>query len=77
MQDKLIATSAPESVEEFVQTIPARDGFNIPLRIHRPKKALDESPLILYYHFGGYCVGDSALATPLCRTCPAFQYRLR
>ncbi len=67
IEAKILASPTPDDVEEVTETIPARDGYQIPLRIHRPKTAVDGSPLIVYYHFGGYCVGTNALAIPLCR----------
>jgi len=67
IEAKLSADPVPEDVEEIAKTILARDCFDIPLRIHRPKAALNDSPLIVYYHFGGYCVGSPALTTPICR----------
>jgi acetyl esterase/lipase len=48
----------PGLVEEEI-TIPARDGYQIPARIHRPETTPSGgSPLIVMYHGGGYCVGD-------------------
>jgi acetyl esterase/lipase len=84
IEAKLGADPAPQDIEEIFKTIPARDGFDIPLRIHRPKAASNDSPLIVYYHFGGYCVGSSALAIPICRqlvqrfsaVCVNVDYRL-
>lgn len=49
---------APGVIEESI-TIPARDGYEIPTRIHRPETIPTEgSPLILMYHSGGYYLGD-------------------
>lgn len=84
LEETLHEGSVPEGIEEFIKTIPAKDGFEISLRVHRPQKALSGSPLIVYYHFGGYCVGNSALAIPLCRSlvqrfdavCVNVDYRL-
>lgn len=84
MEHDLVASSAPEGTEEFIKIIPARDGFEIPLRVHRPKTTRTRSPLIVYHHFGGYCVGNSALAIPFCRSlvqqfnavCVNVDYRL-
>lgn len=78
------ASPAPDGVEEYVQSIPARDGASISVRVHRPKQASGASPLIVYYHFGGYCIGTSALAISLCRNlvqrfgavCVNVDYRL-
>ncbi|KAH6632917.1 Alpha/Beta hydrolase protein [Boeremia exigua] len=84
MEEKLSASPPPEGVEELIKIIQARDGFDISLRIHRPKSASDQLPLIVYYHLGGCCVGSSAIAIPFCRrlvqrfnaVCVNVDYRL-
>lgn len=84
MERKIEGSLVPEGIEEFIKTITARDGTKISLRIHRPKAALNGLPVIVYHHFGGYCVGSSALAVPLCRSlvqqfhvvCVNVDYRL-
>jgi acetyl esterase/lipase len=40
-------------------TVPARDGYDIPIRTYRPKLSLEGgSPLVVFVHGGGFCIGD-------------------
>lgn len=78
------ASVVPEGIEEVLEEIPVRDGSTITARVHRPNPATNHSPLIVYYHLGGYCAGSSALEIPLCRSlvknfdavCVNVDYRL-
>ena len=50
-------------------TAPARDGYEIPLRIYRPRAirdAQDDVPVIVYLHGGGWVVGNVVNYDPLC-----------
>jgi acetyl esterase/lipase len=49
----------PADVAEEDTTIPARDGYKIPIRIYRPKASppASGSPLIVFLHGGGFCLG--------------------
>lgn len=67
MATALSASPSPKGVEEYVTTIAVHDGASIPLHIHRPSPALSQSPLIVWYHAGGYCVGGPELSMPVCR----------
>ena len=50
-------------VEDF--SIPARDGFAIPARLYSPDKA--RRPLLVYFHGGGFTIGNIATHDILCR----------
>jgi acetyl esterase len=50
-------------------TAPARDGYEIPLRIYRPRAirdAQDDVPVIVYLHGGGWVLGNVLSHDPLC-----------
>jgi hypothetical protein len=48
----------PEGIVEEDTTVVARDGYEIPVRLYKPKTPMDGSPLIVIYHGGGFCLGD-------------------
>jgi hypothetical protein len=40
-------------------TVPARDGYAIPVRTYRPNNPpASGSPLVVFIHGGGFCLGD-------------------
>lgn len=50
-------------------TAPARDGYEIPLRIYRPRAIRDvqtDVPVIVYLHGGGWVLGNLVNYDPLC-----------
>jgi acetyl esterase len=50
-------------------TAPARDGYEIPLRLYRPRWLRDtdrDTPVIVFLHGGGFVHGGVLLADPLC-----------
>ena len=50
-------------------TAPARDGYEIPLRIYRPRAIRDaqtDVPVIVYFHGGGWVLGNVVNYDPLC-----------
>ena len=50
-------------------TAPARDGYEVPLRIYRPRAVRDAAtdvPVILYFHGGGWVQGNVVMYDPLC-----------
>ncbi len=75
-----IAKPALERVEDL--TIPARDGHLLPARLYAPSR--DRLPVLLYFHGGGFTIGNLATHDILCRelarlaTCAvvALDYRL-
>lgn len=46
--------------------IPGDDG-PIPIRVYRPTKAVGQVPAVVYFHGGGFCVGDLDTHDPSCR----------
>ncbi len=52
-----------QRVESF--TIPARDGFDIPVRLYAPGGVA--LPVLVYFHGGGFTIGNIATHDGLCR----------
>ncbi|MCB8747817.1 alpha/beta hydrolase [Rhodoferax sp. U2-2l] len=54
-------------VETF--TLPARDGFEVPVRLYAPPRS-DHAllPVLVFFHGGGFVVGSIATHDSLCRT---------
>ena len=51
-------------IESF--TLPARDGFEIPVRLYAPSS--DKLPVLIYFHGGGFTIGSLATHDVLCRS---------
>ncbi|KAH6715865.1 Alpha/Beta hydrolase protein [Leptodontidium sp. MPI-SDFR-AT-0119] len=47
--------------------IPVRDGHSIDGRVWRPPQTTGQQPLVVWYHGGGFCMGDISMNEPLCR----------
>lgn len=50
-------------------TAPARDGYEIPLRIYRPRAIRDaqaDVPVVVFFHGGGWVLGNVVNYDPLC-----------
>lgn len=45
---------------------PARDGHVLPLRVYRPAGAGADAPVILWFHGGGWVLGNVANYDPIC-----------
>lgn len=71
MSQRSIAAAQDGDTAGVVQedtTAPARDGYKIPVRIYRPEKSpAGGSPLIVFYHGGGFALGDLELEELNCR----------
>jgi len=50
-------------VEDF--TLPARDGFDLPVRLYAPSE--EPLPVLVYLHGGGFTIGSIATHDVLCR----------
>jgi acetyl esterase len=50
-------------------TAPARDGYDVPLRLYRPRALRDtevDAPVIVFFHGGGWVQGNVVMYDPLC-----------
>ena len=50
-------------------TAPARDGYELPLRLYRPRTLRDtetDAPVIVFFHGGGWVQGNVVMYDPLC-----------
>lgn len=45
---------------------PARDGHPLPLRIYRPQGAGADAPVVLWFHGGGWVLGNVVNYDPIC-----------
>jgi len=59
-----IASPKLQRVESF--TIPAHDGFDLPVRLYAPSN--EPLPVLIYFHGGGFTIGSLATHDVLCRT---------
>lgn len=61
----------PEALKNLVveeMRVPARDGYEIPVRVYKPEPASDAgSPLFVAFHGGGFCLGDLDTEELFCR----------
>lgn len=62
-----IAPIALARIDDF--SIRARDGFDVPVRLYVPhgKAASGAWPLVVFYHGGGFTIGDLETHDPVCR----------
>lgn len=47
-------------------SFPARDGQRAPLRVYRTAGSRDPLPVIVYFHGGGWVLGNTRMYDPLC-----------
>ena len=59
-----VPSPALQRVESF--TIPARDGYDLPVRLYAP--STEPLPVLVYFHGGGFTIGGIATHDVLCRT---------
>ena len=45
---------------------PARDGHLVPMRVYRPTAAREPLPVVVYFHGGGWVLGNTRMYDPLC-----------
>jgi len=55
-----------DRVESFA--VPARDGFDVPVRLYSPLRSAELLPVLVYLHGGGFTIGSIATHDVLCRT---------
>ena len=54
------------NVTREATSFPARDGDQVPLRVYRPAGAHEPLPLVVYFHGGGWVLGNTRMYDPLC-----------
>ena len=47
-------------------TFPARDGHDVPLRVYRPAGSHESLPVVVFFHGGGWVLGNTRMYDPLC-----------
>ena len=55
---RLPVPEPPEDVERRRVQIPSEDGAPVPLTVYRPKNLGQDAPCLVYFHGGGFCMGD-------------------
>ncbi len=66
-----IPAAKMHKIEDF--TIPARDGYALPLRLYEPKLSPEQRagssglPLLLFFHGGGFTIGSIVTHDHVCR----------
>ena len=64
-----VTGAVDRSVGTTYGTAPARDGYEIPLRIYRPRAVRDRDtdvPVVVFLHGGGFVEGNVVMYDPLC-----------
>ncbi len=65
----LVTGGVDRSVRITFGTAPARDDFEIPLRIYRPRALPDQRtdvPVVMWFHGGGWVLGNVVDHDPIC-----------
>ncbi|KAK4944546.1 hypothetical protein LTR10_015980 [Elasticomyces elasticus] len=84
-QARATAGPPPEGVKEYDIAIPTRDKSKISARVYAPAEGQKQnSPLFVFFHGGGYCIGSSkdesetnrVLALEVGITVVSIEYRL-
>ena len=55
-----------KDVRRQVTTFPARDGGAVPLRVYRPARPVEPLPVVVFFHGGGWVLGNTRMYDPLC-----------
>ena len=55
---RLPAPEPPGDVERRRVQISSEDGAPVPLTVYRPKDLGRDAPCLVYFHGGGFCMGD-------------------
>lgn len=56
----------PDTVDISTRYAPARDGYELPLRIYRPRNAAERLPVVMFFHGGGWVLGNVVNYDPIC-----------
>jgi acetyl esterase len=84
MMGQLVEAPRPEIAETRDITIPGPHGHSIPARLYRNSLSADPAPVLVFYHGGGWVIGDlnvyDSLCAEICRvlnmTVVSVDYRL-
>lgn len=76
--------SVDDKLEKSYISVPARDGFNIPVKVYRPKQAKAYAPALMFIHGGGFitCTPEthdyvpSYITAKTATVCFSVDYRL-
>jgi len=72
MEQRFADTFSPKDVSDVLVeniTVPARDGYAIPVKVYRPKNATPPGPLIIEIHGGGFLIGSPLEQESHCLEC--------
>lgn len=61
-----VTGAVPRGIRTSAATAPARDGHGIPLRVYRPTGATGPLPVVVYFHGGGWVLGNVRGYDALC-----------
>jgi Esterase/lipase len=53
-------------VRREATSFPARDGREVPLRVYRPAGSGEPLPVVVFFHGGGWVLGNTRMYDPLC-----------
>lgn len=56
----------PDGVSRKDHTVSAVDGYEVPVRRYVPDRSGETTPVVLWIHGGGYCVGNPDEDEPFC-----------
>lgn len=84
MMGQLVEAPRPDIAETRDISIPGPHGHTIPARLYRNSLAADPAPVLMFYHGGGWVIGDlnvyDSLCAEICRvlnmTVVSVDYRL-
>jgi acetyl esterase len=54
------------SVTIGTDSLAARDGHSLPVRVYRPSTATRDLPVVVFFHGGGWVLGSTRMYDPLC-----------
>nr|NLD40927.1 alpha/beta hydrolase [Actinomycetales bacterium] len=64
---RALSFARPDPERTFDRTVPSAEGHEVPVRVFLPKEAT-RSGVLLFFHGGGWTIGDVESYTSACRT---------